>query len=373
MVEQPGRLVHRTSVDCVTITFSASNVNPKFLCNFVEKPLYQCRATEYTVLMNKPSRRTITVVITESWTLRWSGVQPAGETPSTIHEKEQSLTPLPAVHTETVNQIQENLITYFRIFAGLPGITFVEGEVTWNVGGPGPHILHTDFSPDGVDQQIDDLIRQLGGAANSVDWFVFPSCQPADLGERVAARGLAGGPDGVWELVGKVGGPGGNWMIADLTALPGAPGVSERFHVETVCNEAMLGEWLQVSLTGFGNTPPPPEKWAENYFYTGYARHGFSQEAFSLHYIGYLDDQPVTAATLLLAGGIAGLFDISTPSSFRRQGFGSAISWHLLQEAQRRGYQEAYVWSSALGKGVYQRVGFAPVALGMREYCWQKV
>ena len=273
---------------------------------------------------------------------------------------------------ETVNQLQENLIAYFRVFAGLPGITFVEGEVTWNVGGPGPHILHAHFPPDHVDQHIDDLIRQIGQAANSVDWFVFPSCQPADLCERVAARGLAGGPDGVWELVGKVGGPGGNWLIADLTALPAAPTVSNRFHIEFVRNESMLGDWLQVSLTGFGGTPPPPEKWRENYFYAGYARHGFGAEAFSRRYIGYLDDQPVTAATLLLAGGIAGLFDISTPSAFRRQGFGSAISWHLLQEAHRCGYQQAYVWSSDLGKGVYQRVGFVPVALGMREYCWQK-
>jgi GNAT superfamily N-acetyltransferase len=326
--------------------------------------------------MSKRSR-TITIVITETWTIRRGGVPPADETQDETHEKEKSLTQLQPVDVETVNRIQENLIAYFRVFAGLPGVTFVEEEVTWNVGGPGPHILHTHFpsdgvEPGGVDQQIDDLIRQIGQFADSVDWFVFPTCQPTDLGERVAAHGLAGGPDGAWTLVGQSGGPGGNWMIADLTALPDAPPVSDRFHIETVCNEAMLGEWLQVSLTGFGNQPPTPEQWAENYFYAGYTRHGFDTDASSLHYIGYLDDQPVTAATLLLAGGIAGLFDISTPAAFRRQGFGSAISWHLLQEAHRRGYQQAYVWSSALGKGVYPRVGFVPVALGMREYCWQK-
>jgi GNAT superfamily N-acetyltransferase len=120
---------------------------------------------------------------------------------------------------------------------------------------------------------------------------------------------------------------------------------------------------------GWQESRPQP---GPSHFYAGYARHGFGKEAFSLHYIGYLDDQPVTAATLLLVDGIAGLFDISTPPDFRRQGFGSAISWRLLQEAQTHGYQQAYVWSSQLGRGVYQRVGFVPVALGMREYCWQK-
>lgn len=325
--------------------------------------------------MSKRSR-TITIVITETWTIRWGDV-PSTDDPHEIHEQERSLTQLLTIRMETVNQIQANLIAYFRLFAGLPGVTFVDENVTWNVGGPGPHILRTYFpsAPDesgGIDQQIDDLIRQIGQAANSVDWFVFPSCYPPDLGERVAARGLAGGPDGAWTLVGQVGGPGGNWMVADLAALPSAPPVSECFHVEAVRNQAMLGEWLQVSLTGFGNPLPTPEEWDKSHFYAGYARHGFDKKASSLHYIGYLDDQPVTAATLLLAGGIAGLFDISTPPVFRRQGFGSAISRHLLQEAQAHGYQQAYVWSSALGKGVYPRVGFVPVALGMREYCWQK-
>jgi GNAT superfamily N-acetyltransferase len=161
-------------------------------------------------------------------------------------------------------------------------------------------------------------------------------------------------------------------MVADLTHLPNPPAVSARFHVERVDNGQMLGDWLQVSLTGFGNTPPAPEKRVENYFYAGYARHGFGEDARSLHYIGYLDEQPVTAATLCLTDGIAGLFDISTPEALRRQGFGSAISWALMQEAQKRGYVQAYVWSSPKGKGVYQGVGFVPIALGMREYEWQK-
>ena len=111
---------------------------------------------------------------------------------------------------------------------------------------------------------------------------------------------------------------------------------------------------------------------AKCHFYAGYARHGFGSEACSLHYIGYLDDEPVTASTLLLADGIAGLFDISTPPAFRRQGFGSAISWFMLREAQQRGYLLAYVWSSHMGQGVYRGVGFIPTAIGMREYQWKK-
>jgi len=43
-----------------------------------------------------------------------------------------------------IDQMQENLIAYFRIFAGLPGVTFVEEDATWFVNAraePGNHIL----------------------------------------------------------------------------------------------------------------------------------------------------------------------------------------------------------------------------------------
>lgn len=280
------------------------------------------------------------------------------------------------LRSETVNQIQANLIAYFRLFAGLPGITFVEdAELTSNVGGPGAFILRAQLSSHGLEQRIDEIIDKIGqstAAADVINWFVFPNCLPADLGERVAVRGVAGGPDGAWTLIGKIGGPGGNWMVTDLTDLPTPPVVSPRFHLERVDNAQMLGEWLTVSLTGFGHLPPAPAKWDENYYYAGYLRHGFGADAHSLHYIGYLDDQPVTAATLNLASGIAGLFDISTLEPYRRQGFGSAISWKLTEEAQKRGYTQAYVWSSQMGKRVYQGVGFVPIALGMREYEWQR-
>ena len=274
---------------------------------------------------------------------------------------------LPPCPRAKEDQIQENLIAYYRLFAGLPGVTFVEQDVTWvaSTGVPGNQILRTrlpeQLDPSPLDQRIDELIRQIGQSTDAMDWFVFPSCQPADLGERVAARG----PDGTWTLVGQIGGPGGNWMLADLTALVPAPAVDEQFHIKFVDNPVMLEAWRQISAEGFGGGE------YQN-FYAAYARHGFGPDAFSLHYIGYLGETPVTSSTLLLAGGIAGIFDVSTPIACRHQGFGSAISWAMLQEAQRRGYADAFVWSSNMGKGVYPRAGFVPVELGLREYQWQK-
>lgn len=64
-------------------------------------------------------------------------------------------------------------------------------------------------------QNIDETFRQIGQHTDAVDWFVFPGCQPADLGERLRRRGDAGDPDSAWMLYGSVGGPGGTWMWID--------------------------------------------------------------------------------------------------------------------------------------------------------------
>jgi hypothetical protein len=279
-----------------------------------------------------------------------------------------SQSPLNQAELAKVDQMQENLIAYFRLFAGLPGITFVEEDVFWLVSpqdAPGSHVLRAHFSDDTVERRIDEVISQIGQYTDQVDWLVFPASQPADLGQHLEARGLAGGPDGSWELVGKIGGPGGTWMLANLEALPAAPAIPDDFYIEYVDNPKMLEAWIQISAEGFGGG---------NYqkLHQAYARHGFGPEAFSLHYIGYLAGRPVTSSTLLLAGGIASIYDVSTPIALRRQGFGSAITWATLQEAKKRGYNYAWIWSSPLGKSVYSKLGFIAADFGIREYQWHK-
>lgn len=267
-----------------------------------------------------------------------------------------------------VNQIQENFITYFRIFAGIPGVHFVEEAAAWVLtqeGAPGTQVFGAQFASDTVDSQIDAVITGMGQHTSEIDWMLFPGDQPASLGERLAARGLAGGPGGEWTLVGDVPGMGGNWMVADLTQLPPAPAVSERFHIARVNDETMLEAWRQISCEGFGGGP------YEN-FYLAYARHGFAKDALAHHYIGYLDEQPVTSGTLLIAGGSASIYNVSTPEQLRGQGFGGAITYAMLEEMRRRGYDWSWIWASELGKSVYAKLGFVPADFGIREYQWRR-
>jgi ribosomal protein S18 acetylase RimI-like enzyme len=255
---------------------------------------------------------------------------------------------------EIVDQMQENLIAYFRLIAGLPGATFVEADVTWFVNDsaePGNHLLRTHIAAHLIDRRIDEIISEISQHTDQIDWLVFPGCRPANLGKRLEARGMRGGPGGIW-------------MLADLASLPSAPAVPGAFRIERVRDTTMLEVWKQVSAEGFGGDT--------QIYYDAYARQGFGSDAASLHYIGYLDDLPVTSSTLLLAGGIASVYDVSTPPSLRRQGFGGAITFAMLREAQRRGYRHAWIWSSQLGQSVYRKLGFVAADFGIREYQWRK-
>ena len=182
--------------------------------------------------------------------------------------------------------------------------------------------MRTQISGPDIDGRIEQIINRIGCTTDHIDWLVFPSCRPDDLGKRLGVRGMKCGP-------------GGTWMLADLKSLPPKPSVAANFGVKYVNDVEMLEEWKRVSAAGFGGDV--------QVFYDAYARHGFGPDAVSLHYIGYLDDEPVTSATLLLAGGVAGIYDVSTPPPLRGQGFASAITFATMEEAQKRGYLDAWI------------------------------
>jgi GNAT superfamily N-acetyltransferase len=251
-------------------------------------------------------------------------------------------------------QIQQNMIEYMRLFAGLPGVTMVDAESFWfvcNLPAPGNIILRTHWAAGGTEERIDALLEQIGRCTDQIDWFIFPGDPPADLGKRLAARGMPGGP-------------GGNWLWTDLTSLNADPTVPDEFRVEQVRDDRMMVEWVEVSEAGFGGNLA--------IFYDAYARHGYGPDAISRHYIGYLGHTPVTSGTLLEAGGCATIYDLSTPPAFRHQGFGGALMHVLMQEIRRRGYADTWIWSSNMAKSLYQKLGYADADFGLREHAWHR-
>lgn len=79
---------------------------------------------------------------------------------------------------ETAGRIQENMPAYFRLFAGLPGITVVDADVFWlvNMGAePGNHPLRARIPSATAERRIDEVFARIGLYADQ-------SCRPGAAG-----------------------------------------------------------------------------------------------------------------------------------------------------------------------------------------------
>lgn len=269
-----------------------------------------------------------------------------------------------ATDTISAQAVQENFISYFRIFAGLPGIPYTEDDsVAWIAceGAPGSSVLKTHFSGD-ASAQIDETLRQMGQYIDAVDWMVWSGDQPGNLGQQLAKAGAANGD---WMLYGNQGDEPGTWLVIDLDGLAERLPVAADFRVERVCNAEQFDVWVDINARGFGSTD-------YSAFRAAYLRHGFGDDAQAIHFVGFAGDQPVTSSTLLIAGGSASAYNISTPIELRKQGYGSAVTHATLLAARKRGYRSSWIWSSAMGRSLYQKLGFVITDFGIREYQWKK-
>ena len=244
---------------------------------------------------------------------------------------------------------------YYRLFAPLPGMVMVDdAESFWFVGRkpePDNIVLHTRWSVEGCEERIDQRIAQIGLHTDQIDWMVFPGDSPSDLNERLEKRGMPSGR-------------GGNWLWTDLTSPGPIPSVPRGFHIEQVHDDQRMLAWVRASEAGFG---------AElRCYYDAYARHGYGPKAHSFHFIGYLENTPVTSGTVLEAGGCASIYDLSTPSVYRRQGWASCLMVALMREIRNRGYSDTWIWSSKMAKSLYQKLGYVDADFGLREHGWRK-
>ena len=72
----------------------------------------------------------------------------------------------------------------------------------------------------------------------------------------------------------------------------------------------------------------------------------------------FLGGRAVATALLLLQDGVAGIHLVATSSDCRRRGYGTAVTAAALGYAKAAGYRSAALQASAMGKGVYGRLGF---------------
>ena len=246
--------------------------------------------------------------------------------------------------------IEANVVETFSLFGRAPGTELHDDDpalrfyVTPEV--PFPlfnHVYLTRLSQEeGIDARIKEIEEQYAAYRVPLMWSVGPFSRPSDLGDRLESHGFA--------HVGDM--PG---MALDLQALSedvDVPSPAE-LTIERVGDAEALRETVEVATAGL----EMPEFTSEGFFEL-FTALGLTEDDPFYHYVGRVGGEAVAAATLSLMAGVAGIYNVATLPKARRQGLGAAMTRTALADARALGYRIGILQSSALGLGVYRRLGF---------------
>lgn len=215
-------------------------------------------------------------------------------------------------------------------------------------------VMRTRLVANNVDAAIDSVIDYFGSLGVPFTWTVEPSNTPADLDERLVARGFVLEGDGE---------PG---MASDLETLPESVNAPQGLRIEKVSGDELLGDYTGVLTAGFGLPLEASRQFAEIF-----AEATAPPDSQMWAYLGRLDGKAVATSGLMLAGGIAGIVNVATLPEARGKGIGAAVTHAGLAEAHKLGYRIAILQSSAMGYNVYKRLGFVEYCR-LRQYVWTR-
>lgn len=238
--------------------------------------------------------------------------------------------------------IKANLYAYFYDLRHAANATVRESAdgFRWLTGIPIPWFngLLSIREPSGnVAQLIEETLAFFrSNRIAGFTWWLAPHLQPDAWAEQLLPRGFQYDDHT----------PG---MAVHLDALP--PLAPHPLITRQVTDRQALAEWARILTRGF----EMPENLAPQIC-----------ELFDVpetavparHYLGFLDDRPVATASLLLAAGVAGIYNVATVAEARHQGIGSVMTLIPLLAAREMGYHTGILQSSEMGYAVYQRLGF---------------
>jgi GNAT superfamily N-acetyltransferase len=256
---------------------------------------------------------------------------------------------------KVIQALEANLLSYFTSF----GRTSL-GEVN-----EGPTLLYcstgigslfhngvfrTQLQESEVEEAIAQVVEYFTAKQVPFCWWTSNSTQPADLGKYLEVQGL--------QAMGNF--PG---MAIDLSNL-GSRECPQDLEIIRVEDRTTLESWLKIAMVGFNLPVKLLEKLLSLETSLGFQRDRY------IRYLAFWQKTPVAISALYLDAGVAGIYFVATLPEARGKGIGTQVTQTALEDAQKLGYQVATLQASAMGKNVYQRLGFqecCPIEI----YLWQ--
>jgi ribosomal protein S18 acetylase RimI-like enzyme len=198
------------------------------------------------------------------------------------------------------------------------------------------------FTAATADERIDAVLRPFREARIDMTWAVGPTSTPLDLADRLIAHGLTvdeAAPIMACSLVDRRFGPPPAGIETEIVV--DAAG----FHVAT-----------EIMFAGFGIPEALMPVVEERY--AGFA---IGPRAIQRVYLARLEGRPVATALGFTLDGVVGIYNVATLPAARRRGAGRAATEAAMAEAAAHGATAALLESSAMGRSVYERLGFREV------------
>jgi GNAT superfamily N-acetyltransferase len=269
--------------------------------------------------------------------------------------------------------VEENLFALFRAVSALRGSELVETpELSYHHAFPTNPMFKgvrgTRLPSDRLDAAIDERLAWFEQReAPFLFWWTGPSSSPAELGERLAARGLVSMEEQALVPGLRASANGAPGMAADLDAVndDALEQVPDGFAIDEVRDEAALFDFKRVLLASYGMPEYAAQAWVDATLAFGIGRTPWRL------YLGRLGAEPVATNLVLNGGGVASVYAIGTVPEVRGKGIGGAITLGPLLEAREEGYRHAVLFSSAMGVSAYQRIGFRLLDAWINRYLWR--
>jgi ribosomal protein S18 acetylase RimI-like enzyme len=276
---------------------------------------------------------------------------------------------------DLMTAVDENLFDLFRAMANALGGELEETDrlcchLTFPTNPMFKGVWRTRLSAAEADEVIDETIEWFKERhAPYFFWWTGYGTQPADLGERLAARGLISMEEQQHQLASNIvsTASGSPCMVADLQHMNEAAltTVPVEFAIEEVRDEPMLYDFKRVFVETYGIPEWAGQAWVDATLHAGIGRTPWKM------FVGYLNGAAVATNMLFNGGGVASVYAVATLPSAQRQGIGGAITLKPLLDAREAGYRYAVLFATEMGVPVYERLGFRQIGARIDRYLWR--
>ncbi len=256
---------------------------------------------------------------------------------------------------QIVDAIERNGFEHIRAFARWPRAEVYDGADMLRVLTDLPDaafnmVVRADVRRDAAEEAVRAVRAAAEERGVPVAWLVGPSSRPRDLGAHLLRNGFVHDGDAVGMAVGLDG-------IGQPAPHPGV-------RIEEIADNEALRAWCGTVAAGFALAPftvaPLHEMLAS---LSPSPRSAF--RAFLASDAG----EPIAVASLYLAAGVAGIYNVATLPAARRRGIGTHLTDATLRAARSAGYRVAVLQATPEAIGVYRRLGFRPYCR-LQSYGW---